>query len=588
METFTYADGKFLLNGKPFTVISGAIHYFRVHPDYWEDRLKKLKACGFNTVETYACWNLHERKEGQFDFSGMLDIERFITIAEDLGLYVIVRPGPYICAEWEFGGLPSWLLSYQGVDVRCNDRKYLEKVKPYYKNLLSIIKPHLITNGGKIIMVQIENEYGSYGDDKEYLKEVVKIYKDNGVDCTLFTSDGPEYAMLGGGSLPEFLSVANFGSNPKEKLPILTEFQKDRPLMCGEFWCGWFDHWYEKGINPRTKEDIEKSLNEFFDLGASFNFYMFHGGTNFGFYNGANCDGDHYQPTVTSYDYRAPLNESGDMTDLYYTIKDIIEKRTGAKAPDIKVENSKKKAYGRVSLDKTAPLFDNVENLSSPVYTAAPKCMEDLGQDFGYILYRTTLKGPLEKLELDLGIVHDRAQVFLDGKYLGKVERSQTKDSMFIELGFNQSARLDILVENMGRINYGKKLFDKKGLLGGVSLGQRYHFGWETYSLTMDDLTTLNFDGEKPNNAPTFYCGELLIDQKPCDTYIRLDGFTKGFVTINGFNIGRYYTPAGPQKTLYVPAPILKTGKNQIIVFDSDGAKEPIIEFTDKHEVFMN
>ncbi len=589
MNTFTYADGNFLMNGKPYTIISGAIHYFRVHPEYWEDRLKKLKACGFNTVETYTCWNLHERKEGQFDFSGGVDIERFIQIAEKLDLNVIVRPGPYICAEWEFGGLPSWLLSYPNISLRCNDPMYLEKVKPYYRELLSRIRPHLITNGGKVMMVQVENEYGSYGDDKDYLRKIVEIYKENGIDCMLFTSDGEELWMQSGGTLPELLSVANFGSKASEKLPVLNLFQKGRPLMCGEFWCGWFDHWYEKGFYQRTDKEIEDELNEFFDMNASFNFYMFHGGTNFGFTNGANCeDGENtgcdYAPIVTSYDYTAPLSEAGDTTRLYYTIKNLIEKRTGVKAPDIKIENTPKKAYGKLSLTKSAKLFDNLTNLTTPVHTVAPKTMEELGQDFGYTLYRTTLKGPFEKLPLNLGEVHDRALIYLDGKYIGMYERSRENEPINIGLDFNQTARLDILVENMGRINYGRKLLDRKGLINGVALGRRFHFGWETYTLTMDDLGGLVFDDSAEEfETPVFLSANLKIDEKPCDTFVKLDGFSKGFVVVNGFNIGRYFNTAGPQKTLYIPAPVLKEGKNEIIVFESDGYDaNAVIEFLDK------
>lgn len=588
-KTFTYANGRFLLNGEPYTVISGAIHYFRTLPEQWEDRLRKLKACGFNTVETYTCWNLHERKEGMFDFSGILDIERFIETAERQGLNVILRPGPYICAEWEFGGLPSWLLSYPDIAIRCDDPRYLEKVKPYYKELLSRIRPHLCTNGGNVLMVQVENEYGSYGDDKVYLRKIVELYRENGIDCTLFTSDGTCLWMLGGGTLPDVLAVANFGDGAAEKLPVLRQFQKDRPLMCGEFWAGWFDHWYETGRKQRPPEEIERNLNEFFDLGASFNFYMFHGGTNFGFLNGANHMKGVYLPTITSYDYAAPLTEAGDLTPLYYTVKDVIERRTGKKAPAIEVRNSEKAAYGKVLLTHAAPLFENRDRISSPTSAAFPKTMEEIGQDFGYILYRTTLEGPFEERRLLLGKVHDRAIVYLNGKRIGLKERSRTDEDIRISLGFGEKATLDILVENMGRVNYGEKLLDRKGILDGVRLGQRFHYGWEMYPLTMDDLSGLSFNSLENvrSNAetPVFLLGNLHIDSEPKDTFVRFDGFTKGFCTVNGFNIGRYFHSAGPQKTLYVPAPLLRTGDNEIIVFESDGYAEPVITFTDTPEL---
>ena len=578
-HTFTYEKDVFLYDGQPVTLISGAVHYFRTVPEYWEDRLSKLKACGFNAVETYTCWNLHESREGQFDFSGILDIERFIETAGRLGLFVILRPGPYICAEWDFGGLPSWLMSYPDLALRCDDPAYLEKVKPYYRELLSRVRPHLCTNGGNVIMMQVENEYGSYGDDSIYLQKVVDIYRENDIDCLLFTSDGTARWMLSGGTLPDVLAVANFGSYVDQML-TLREFQKDRPLMCGEFWCGWFDHWYESGRDQRAGEDIAGEVNRFFDLGASFNFYMFHGGTNFGFWNGANHPGE-YQPTITSYDYCALLTEAGDTTPLYDTVKGVIEQRTGKKAPDIKIRNSEKAAYGKLELAKQADLFANLDCISAPIKAAFPKTMEQIGQDFGYILYRTEIKGPVEPLPLCFGEIHDRAIVFVNGKRVGLKERDRVDDEIIISLDFGETTTLEILVENMGRVNYGIHLLDKKGILGGVRLGQRYHFGWEMYPLTMDDLSGLVWGEQRGFEKPTFLRGNLHLDEQPKDTYIRLDGFTKGFVTVNGFNIGRYFNPAGPQKTLYVPAPLLKQGDNEIVVFESDGYTDSAISFVD-------
>ena len=583
MSTFTYDETQFLLDGKPFRIISGAMHYFRIVPEYWEDRLKKLKACGFNTLETYTCWNLHERKEGQFDFSGMLDIEKYIETAEKLGLYVIVRPGPYICAEWEFGGLPSWLLSYPQMGLRCHDPLYLEKVRPYYRELLSRIRPHLITNGGNVIMMQVENEYGSYGDDRDYLLEVEKIYRENGIDCTLFTSDGATNWMLSGGTLPHLLSVANFGSHPGDNFRALREFRQNEPLMCGEFWSGWFDHWYENH-HVRSTEDIVNDTRELFECGASFNYYMFHGGTNFGFWNGANHTGTQYQPTITSYDYCAPLSECGDLTPTYFAIRQLIEEKTGSPAPQLDVADLPKTAYGTVSLTESAPLWDNLDNLAPAIHSAAPKTMEELGQDFGYILYSTTLRGPFEPLDLVLEHVHDRALVFLDGKFVGLRERSRTMDEIKLSLGVNETARLDILVENMGRVNYGPKLFDRKGIIGSIRLGQRFHFGWEIRCLTMDDLSRLNWQSLVHTKQPQFLRGTFRVDT-PTDTFLKLEGFTKGFCVLNGFNLGRYFNPAGPQKTLFVPGPLLKSGDNELIVFESDAYQVPTVEFLDTPEL---
>ena len=582
MATFTYEKNQFLLDGKPYRIISGAMHYFRIVPEYWEDRLKKLKACGFNTVETYTCWNLHERKEGQFDFSGILDLEKYISVAESLGLNVIVRPGPYICSEFEFGGLPSWLLKYPNMGLRCNDPQYLAKVKPYYRELAKRIRPHLCTNGGNVIMMQVENEYGSYGDDTEYLKAVEAIYRENGLDCLLFTSDGPSMTMLSGGTIPGMLPVVNFGSHPKESFDNLRAFGHTGPLMCGEFWCGWFDHWYEEH-HTRTPEDVAADTRALLEYdGASINYYMFHGGTNFGFTNGANYDNG-YEPTVTSYDYCAPLSECGDLTPNYYAVKQVLEDVTGVKAPDMNVADLPKAAYGDVALTQAAQLFDN---LPTPIHSARVQTMEDLGQDFGYLLYSSIIHGPTEQRDLILEEVHDRAIVFLNGKRVGLHERSRVADTVKIGLGMGETIRLDILLENMGRINYGPKLFDRKGILGGIRLGNRHHFGWDHYCLPMDNFSGLHWQPMQSwDGQPLFMKGNLEIDGTPADTFLRLDGFTKGFVTVNGFNIGRYFNSAGPQKTLYVPAPLLKTGANQIIVFETDGFEQPVITFTDTHDL---
>ena len=585
MGEFTYNKDSFLLNGKPYTIISGAIHYFRVHPDYWFDRLAKLKACGFNTVETYVCWNLHERREGEFNFSGNLDIVKFIELAKEIGLNVIVRPGPYICAEWDFGGLPSWLLSYDNITLRCNDPLYLQKVAPYYKELFSRLRPHLITNGGNIIMVQLENEYGSYGDDKEYLKKVHEMYIENGIDCTIFTCDGTLDWMLSGGTLEGVLSVANFGSAPKMRKDIMKAFRPNQPFMCGEFWCGWFDHWYKEHTNGKPEETAQM-VQEFFDVGGSFNFYMFHGGTNFGFNNGANYDVQkgEYQPTVTSYDYGAPLSEAGDLTETYFAIKEIIEKYTGVKN-NIEVKNTPKAAYGTLELTETAPLFENLSKISEMQFSANLKTMEQLGQDFGYILYSTEVKGAISDLPLIFTKLHDRAHIFINGEFKGIYERTKENPEIVINLSDNETATLQILVENMGRVNYGPKLLDKKGIVGGVRFEQRFHFGWEHYPLTMENLENLNFTEGNTSTLPAFFKGTLNIDGTPKDTFIKPSGFTKGFITVNGFNIGRYFNPAGPQKTLYIPAPLLKTGDNEIIVFETDMVITPTVEFVDKPEL---
>ena len=583
MGILTYNSNGFLLDGKPYTIISGAIHYFRIPREYWYDRLLKLKECGFNTVETYTPWNLHERSEGEFNFSENLDIEAFIETAASLGLNMILRPGPYICAEWDMGGLPSWLLTYENMTLRCNDKLFLSKVRNYYRQLFSRIKPYLSKNGGNIFMLQIENEYGSYGNDKEYLQAIVDIYNENNVDCLLFTSDGPTTTMMAGGSLDGYLPVANFGSKPRENYEFFKKMFPEYPFMCGEYWCGWFDHWFEEH-HVRPVEEIVSDVRDFAEINGSFNFYMFHGGTNFAFTNGANHI-NQYEPTVTSYDYNAPLNEAGDRTELYYSIRNIIGKKYGS-LPPLTAKDSEKAAYGSVKLTLCASLFDNLERLSRPVASRAPKFMEDIGQDFGYILYKTVLKGPADGWEMKIDSVCDRALVFANGEYKGKIERWDKDSIEHTHIGFplkkGETVNLDILCENMGRINYGPMIKDKKGI-NGVRFGNQYHFGWNNYPLTMEDLTSLEFSpiGDKPDKGPIFLKGSFSINGKPKDTFIRLDSFTKGFVKINGTNIGRYFTTAGPQKTLYVPAPFLIEGENEIIIFESDCCTFPEVEFTE-------
>lgn len=581
MAKLTYRGRSFYLDGEPFVVLSGAMHYFRIPRAYWRDRLLKLKECGFNCVETYTCWNLHEPREGEFDFSGMLDVAEYIRLAAEVGLYVILRPGPYICAEWDLGGLPAWLLTYDGMALRCMDEVYLSKVRRYYHALLERLRPHFASNGGNIVMLQVENEYGSYGNDQEYLHAILDIYKEMDIDCLFFTSDGPTHSMLNGGTLPGILSVANFGSKPEKHCPIMYETFPEQPYMCGEYWDGWFEHWGEQAYR-RAPDEVLTDFKTFLDNDWSVNFYMFHGGTNFGFCNGANHPGT-YQPTVTSYDYGALLTEAGDRTDTYYKVRNLLVQKYGDKVPPLTAQETPKAAYGKVTLTEQAKLFENLDALSAPVHTAAPKYMEDIGQSFGYVLYRTTVKGPCNDWPLWFDHLHDRAQVFADGEWKATFLRGQatTDEERFkLPLEKGESVRLDILVENMGRVNYGDKLRDKKGVVG-IRFGRQYHFGWEMYALPMDNLERLAFrplsDDDRIEQA-TFLRGEWSIAGKPCDTFLRLDGFRKGFVTVNGFNLGRYWE-IGPTKTLYVPAPVLKEGRNELVVFESDGATAKTVEF---------
>lgn len=572
---------EFLDDGKPVQILSGAIHYFRIVPEYWLDRLQKLKACGFNTVETYIAWNLHEPKEGEFCFEGLADVVRFIETADELGLYVIVRPSPYICAEWEFGGLPAWLLADPEMRLRCYHRPFLDKVDAYYDVLLPKLLPLLRTNGGPIIAVQIENEYGSYGNDVKYLQYLQSSLVERGVDVPLFTSDGPEDWMLQGGMVPGVLETVNFGSRTEEAFAKLQEYQSEKPSMCMEFWIGWFDHWGEKH-HVRDAQEIADEFERMLQLKASVNFYMFHGGTNFGFYNGANY-GDHYEPTVTSYDYGALLNEAGEPTPQFYAIRNVMEKYKDIGACSLP-EPVQKRGYGSVRMTERISLFDSLHVLAEPVRRNYPETMEKLGQGYGFILYSTQVSGPRKETQLHLKDVHDRALVFLNDSYVGTVERWNPQPlTLTIP---PEGAKLDILVENMGRINYGPHLKDMKGITEGVLLDRQFLFDWTMYPLPLDSLDALAyqpFSATSVQEGPAFYRGNFQADAI-ADTFVRLDGWTKGVVYINGFNLGRYWE-VGPQHTLYVPGPLLREGSNEIVIFELHGTVSNEVRLVDTSDL---
>ncbi|MNI09558.1 Beta-galactosidase precursor [compost metagenome] len=581
MTNLQVKDAQFQLDGQPLQIIAGAIHYFRVVPEYWEDRLLKLKACGFNTVETYIPWNLHEPQENVFNFDGIADVEHFIKLAGDLGLHVIVRPSPYICAEWEFGGFPAWLLQYSDMRLRCMDQSYLDKVDRYYDTLIPRLSALLSTNGGPIIAVQIENEYGSYGNDTTYLTYLRDGLIKRGIDVLLFTSDGPEDGMLQGGTIPGTLATVNFGSKPEESFAKFREYRTDEPLMCMEYWNGWFDHWL-KPHHTRDAADVADVFDRMLRAGASVNFYMFHGGTNFGFYNGANFQ-QKYEATITSYDYDSPLSECGDETEKYRAVRSVIAKYQGIDEKEFPQWPAPiaKKSYGHIAMTEKADLLTQLPLLANPVQRVYPETMEKLGQSYGFIVYSTHVSGPRSGEALHLQEVHDRAQVFLDGVYQGTVERWDPRPlPLDIPVG---GAKLDILVENMGRVNYGSQLMDYKGITAGVRMNNQFLFDWTMYPLPLEQTTSIPFEpiseSKESSDRPTFYKGEFTVDEKG-DTFIRLDGWSKGVVWINGFNLGRYWEK-GPQRTLYVPAPLLRQGLNEIIVFELHHTENPVIELTD-------
>lgn len=589
---------KFYMDSKPFDIYSGAMHYFRTVPEYWEDRLTKLKAAGFNTVETYVCWNLHEKKPGEFDFSGILDIEKYLEIAQKIGLYAIVRPGPYICAEWDFGGLPAWLLKDKNMQIRCMYPDYLKCVERFYKELLARLVPHLESHGGNIIAMQVENEYGSYGNDKDYLRYVEKLTRDCGIDCLLFTSDGNTNNMISGGSLPDIYKVLNFGSRSRTAFNVLKGFENDGPNMCGEFWCGWFDHWRDKH-HTRNSLEIVNEIKGFIDNGASFNMYMFHGGTNFGFTAGANHNQGHgYEPTVTSYDYCAMLTEWGDYTPAYHAVRKLLCEKQGIEPPELP-ESPKLQSIGKVELTEAASLFENLDNIGEKHHVPVPEGMEYFGQNFGLIYYETTLKGKYNASPMYVKNVHDFADVYFDGEKKTSIDRTlytvegkttlkdvifkkkKGESSPFLMPALSGERKIGVLVDTMGRVNYGENMLDRKGI-SDIYLGIQRLMNYDVWTLPLDNLDKLKYSSSVKKEEPVFLKGSFKTDSK-ADCFIHLDGFNRGCVYINGFNLGRFWK-VGPQKSLYIPGTLLKD-ENEIIVFNIGGYSKPTVSITDKHNL---
>lgn len=584
---------EFYMNGKPFKIYSGAMHYFRILPEYWEDRLTKLKLAGFNTVETYVCWNLHEPKPNEFCFDGLLDIVKFIETAKKVGLYCIVRPGPYICAEWDFGGLPAWLLKDKNMQIRCNYPDYLSCVERFYKKLLPMLVPHLETNGGNIIAMQVENEYGSYGNDKEYLKFIESLMNECSIDVLYFTSDGNWKNMLSGGSLPHIYKVLNFGSKAKTAFNCLKDFENNGPNMCGEFWCGWFDHWGDKH-HTRDASSVGKEIKDFLDIGASFNFYMFHGGTNFGFTAGANQNpGKAYEPTVTSYDYCALLNEWGDYTPAYHEIREILCAYQGIEMTELP-ESPKLQTIGNVELTEFASLFDNLSNIAEKHYAPVPESMEYFNQNFGLIYYETVISGKYDISPLNIKGVHDFGYVYFDDKYKKRISRleytseskglkalfSKKNSGKFLMSAINGNRKIGVLVDAMGRVNYGEHMTDRKGITD-IYIGNQRQMGYDVYTIPLDNLDKLEYKADK-KEVPLFLKGSFKAESNK-DCFVHLNGFKKGYVWVNGFNLGRYWE-IGPQKSLYLPGALLKE-ENEIIVLEMEGFSNPTVSITDKHNL---
>ena len=573
---------KFYMDGEEFHIYSGAMHYFRIPQEYWEDRLLKLRAAGLNTVETYVPWNFHEPKKGRFNFEGMLDIVKFVETAQNLGLYVIVRPGPYICAEWDFGGLPAWLLKDKNIRIRCWNKTYIKAVEDYFKVLIPKLVPYLETNGGKIIAMQVENEYGSFGRDKKYLYWLRELMRDLGVDIQLFTSDGEDRYFFSGGGIPEDWMVANFGGYNEHRFDDLKLLQPDKPLMCGEHWCGWFDRWGTKHHTDNAEESLGRSLDGFFKEDANFNLYMFHGGTNFGFSSGANYY-DCYCPTTTSYDYGAPLNEYGGYTEKYFVLRERMKKQLGKELPELP-EDAKTQKIGKVNFTGFADFRNVYKKFAVHKKSHIPHYMEHFGQNSGLILYSTTLKGNYKDTKLNAFGVHDIAYIYINGELKHIYDRTKLKgkelydESFSVPVdAFDGEIKVDIIVQALGRINYDRRIYDRKGL-DEIYLGGQAIVDWDVYCMELDMAPAISYKNSH-KDFPCFMKGTFKADEKH-DTFVDMRGFTNAIVYVNGFNLGRFIT-GGPQYTLYLPGTLLEE-ENEIVVLELQKTNKKSITLTEK------
>lgn len=567
------ADGDhFSLDGKPFRILSGEMHYARIPREYWRDRLKKARAMGLNTISTYVFWNLQEPKPGVYDFTGNNDIAEFIREAQQEGLYVILRPGPYVCAEWELGGYPSWLLKDRDLVLRSSDPKFMTPVARWFKRLGAELAPLQIGNGGPIIAIQVENEYGSFDSDHAYMEQIHHLLLDSGfTKAMLYTADGGD--VLANGTLPELPAVVNFGQGDAQRsFALLAKFRPQSPRMAGEYWAGWFDHWGEKHQTTDAKKQADE-LTWMLSQGYSVNFYMIHGGTNFGWMNGANDNKGKYQPDVTSYDYDAPLNESGYPTTKYYAFRNIIAKTTGVAPPEIP-KTPAAMTIPAFPLKDAASLWSS---LPKPQVSKELLSMEDLDQSYGYILYRTKLEAASDG-NLALEDLHDYARIYLDGVLVGSIDRRLGQTYLPLHIS-HSGVQLDILVENSGRVNYTKTIRgERAGITKQVLFAGAPVLDWEIYSLPMTDTGSLAYN-TAACEGPCFYHATFSLT-KTADTYLDTRKLSKGIVWINGKPLGRAWN-VGPQDTLYLPAPWLKQGTNTVEVFDLDGKSGLTLEGLD-------
>lgn len=570
-HTFGFRGQSFVLDGRPFRIIAGEMHPARIPKEYWRQRIQMAKAMGCNAISAYLFWNYFEKEPGVFDFkTGNRDIAEFIRIVREEGMWLLLRPGPYACAEWDFGGLPPYLLSVPDIKVRCMDSRYMDAVKRYIAALAPIVKKAQCTNGGPVIMLQIENEYGSYGNDRTYMQTLRQIWLSKGIDIPFYTADGPTPYMLEAGSLDSCAIGLDSGGSPED----FAQAAKKNPLVpsfSSETYPGWLTHWGEKWARVKTK-DLIPEIKFLLDSGKSFSLYVVHGGTNFGFTAGANSGGKGYEPDLTSYDYDAPITEQGLPTEKYEALRNLIAGYAGplppipAAIPVIEIP-----AIGM-------HVFTSVwDNLPQPVKVVQPKPMEAFGQYQGFMLYRTNLVGH-KSGRLAFTELHDYGLVYLDNKFLGTVDRRLGENSISLPADGIPLPTLDVFVEGMGHINFAQQIIDRKGITDRATLNGMTLMNWEVYKLPLDENYISKLKASQPDTSRhlLFFRGTFDLNVTG-DTWFDMSGYRKGFVFVNGHNLGRYWD-IGPQVRLYCPASWLNKGNNEILVFDLLQTEERAVE----------
>ena len=561
-HTFTLGDSAFLLDGKPFQIISAELHYPRVPKEAWRDRMRQAKAMGINTIGTYVFWNLHEPQKGVFDFSGNNDIAAFVKTAWEEGLWVILRPSPYVCAEWEFGGYPYWLQNEKGLVVRSKEPTYLKEYQDYIMQVGKQLASLQINHGGNVLMVQVENEYGFYSNDKDYMAINRQLFIEAGFDGLLYTCDPA--GTLKDGHLPGLLPAVNGLDKPAEVKSLVRKYHNGKgPFFIAEWYPAWFDWWGTKHHTVPVEKYLP-ALDSVLAAGVSINMYMFHGGTTRGYMNGANYnDNSPFEPQISSYDYDAPLDEAGNTTDKFMKFRQVIQKYTSGNNLPEPAPQKPVIALPAITFSKETSLFDW---LSKPVTNADPLSFEDLKQAYGFVMYRTTVEGGASTL-LKIPELRDYALLFVNGQRVGVLDRRLKQDSLLLTLPGGK-VKLDILVENLGRINFGPYLLkNKKGITAGVWLDGKPVKNWTMYKLPFDQPGKPPATAKKAStDLPVLKYGSFMLS-KTGDTYLDLSKWGKGCVWINGHHLGRYWN-VGPQQTLYVPAEWLKKGKNEIQVLE--------------------